>query len=161
MKTIILFLLITTTSAFAQSDTAKQIIRLNFTQDHIAYMGAELSMRNTLNDKRIHDTLAARIGSGTKEDSVTTGGYPAGFVLRFFQQLADEQTGAAYNYFRDLVNGKTGYVGILFQLNTQVQNGNLTALWLRRELNEMMKRKEAVLKEKKQSGIDYLKTPLE
>lgn len=159
MKYVLFFLFISLKSS-AQTDTSRQVIRLSFMQKHIAYMGAELSERNTLQDQRTRDTLAARIGSGTKPDSVTTGGYPAGFVLKFFQRLTDEQTGTAYDFFRELINGKTGYVGIVTQLNQRVNGGDLTALWLRSQLQELIQRKEAVMIEKLKGGAAWLKEDL-
>ena len=157
----LLFLLLISATAAAQTDTSRLLIRLNFMQQHIAYMGAELSQRNTLQDKRLHDTLAARIGTGTSPTTVVAGSYPAGFVIKFFERVADEQTGTAYTFLRELISGRSGYVGILSQLNTQVTDGNLVALWLRNELNELLKRKEAVMTEKLKQGADWLKTPLE
>jgi hypothetical protein len=161
MKKLLSIILFVGTTAAAQTDTSRLLIRLNFMQQHIAYMGAELSQRNTLQDKRLHDTLAARIGNGTSPTTVVAGSYPAGYVLKFFEAVAREEAGVAYTFLRELINGRSGYVGILNQLNTMVTNGDLVALWLRTELLDLLKRKEAVMTEKQKGGADWLKTPLE
>lgn len=164
MKLLTILLTILTLQAAAQSDSARRPIRLQFTQDHIAYMGAELQQNNTLSDHRLYDTLSARIGSGTRPDSVTTATYTAGFVLRFIGRVVDEQGGTVYVFLDQLLSGKTGYTGLIAQLNAKVQAGGaegLTARWLRRELQELLARKAAPLTEKKKQGATYLTNPLE
>jgi hypothetical protein len=162
MKTIILLLFISTAS-FAQVDTGKLLVRLQFTQDHIAAMGSFLaderqpfSKDNYTSFMRINDTLALRIGTGTKPDSVTIGSYPVNFVIGFFSRLTDKQAGSIYSDLRDIINGKSGYIGILQQLNTQANDGNKVAAYLRKELIDLFARKQAVWIEEKERGKIFL-----
>ncbi len=160
MKTILFYLLLIATAAQSQTDSASLLIRLQFKQKHIAYMGAELSERNTLKDQRIRDTLAARIGSGTKPDSVTTASYPAGFVLKFVERVSDEQAAAVYSYLNELLTG-TG--NIITQLNTKISTNTTdkpAATWLMAQLINLQARKEAVLTEKLKNGATWLKSDL-
>lgn len=157
MKTILSILLLISTTAIAQ-DSSRLTIRLSLKQKHLAYMGAELSERNTLADQRLRDTLSARIGSGTNLDSVVNAGYPVGFILKFFQAVSDEQTGTGYLFLNELLSG-TG--NVLTQLNTKINNNHsdrAAALWLRGQINDLAARKKAPLDEKIQRGAAWLKT---
>lgn len=162
MKKILFFILISS-AARGQVDTGKFLVRLQFTQDHIAAMGAFLADENQPFSKdnytkfmRINDTLATRIGSGTKPDSVTFGSYPVNFVMAFFNRLTDKASGSIYSDLSEIVDGSAKYIGVLQQLNTQVSAGNKTALYLRRELIELFKRKKAPWTEEKERGKNFL-----
>ncbi len=158
-KITFIFALFIAAQATAQ-DSSNMLIRLSLKQKHIAFMGAELSDRNTLKDLRIRDTLAARIGSGTKPDSVTTGSYPAHFVLKFLQKVSDEQAAVINGYLNELTKDAGN---VITQLNTKIsgnQPDKAAAIWLKGQLITLQAAKQAVLTEKLKAGVEWLKADL-
>lgn len=160
-KIIILLFIFLSGKAIAQQDSSQLFIRLNLNQKHLAYMGFMLSQRNTLNDRRVYDTLSRRIGSGLNPDSASVGNYRADYVLKFITGLGDEPVSSISSYWNELISGRSGWIGLQTQLNVLANNGNAGAIWLRRELVDLLARKQAPFTDKLNAGVNYLKTTIE
>jgi hypothetical protein len=163
MKKLFLFVAMIPALSFAQVDSSKFPITLQLKVKHVAYMGAELSKSNTLNDIPVRDSLIKYIGSGTLPDSIVNVRLKAGVILRLVQAILDEQTGAGYVYLYEMANNSVAQAGLIAQLVTKAQGASSEkgiGIWLYNSVLDWFNRKQAVLTEKIINGRDWLKNPL-
>jgi hypothetical protein len=166
MKQIILSIaVLLSVNAFSQVDTSKLSITLNLKQKHIAYMAAELSENNKLNDVPVRDSMRLYIGSGTSPDSIIVTHFKAGVVARFIAALMDDQSGKVYSMMNELATSTAGqgYAGLIPQLNVkknQVNSEQGVSIWLLNNILDRSNRYGQFLTDKLLSGKNWLLNPI-